>query len=110
MSWFKDVIVDIAACILIIIAVLVEHPILNGLVWGYTGLLLLVKSLVFAGDDFLNLMNKAKTEAPEWFSHLLYAINTVALLLFQWWYAGIGWGLIWLFSFLTQRKIAKQKA
>ncbi len=109
MSWLKDVIVDITACLVIIVAVFWEHSILSGLVWGYTGLLLLVKFLVFVGDDFLNLMNKAKTDAPQWFSHLLYAINTTALLYFAWWYAGIGWALIWLLSYLTQRKIAVQQ-
>lgn len=110
MPWLKDVVVDILACITIIIAVFWVNPIISWLVWGYTGLLLFVKLLVFVGDDFLNLANKAKTEAPQWFSHLLYAINTLVLLYFTWWYAGSAWALIWLLSYLTQRKIGKQKA
>lgn len=105
MSWLKDVIVDILATSVIIAAVLIEHPLLTGLVWGYTGLLLFVKFIVLIGDDFLNMMNKTKTEAPPWFSHLLYAANTGVLFYFQWWYAGLGWGLIWILSHLTQRKI-----
>lgn len=108
MSWLKDVIVDLAATALIIAAVLTSNAIITGIVWGYTGLLLFVKLLVQFGDSFLNIMNKAKTEAPEWFSHLLYGTNTVVLLFFQWWYAGACWAAIWILSYLTERKI-KQK-
>lgn len=108
MAWLKDVIVDLIATAVIIATVLTSNSILAGLVWGYTGLLLLVKFFVVIGDDFLNLMNKSKTEAPEWFSHLLYAINTGVLLSFQWWYAGVGWALIWGLSYITQRKLRQK--
>ena len=108
MSWLKDVIVDIVTTLVIIAAVLFPNAILSGIVWGYTGLMLLVKLIVVWGDGFRNLMKKSKTEAPEWFSHLLYAINTGLLLGFQWWYAGAGWALIWLLSYLTQRQLDKQ--
>lgn len=108
MSWLKDVIVDILATTAIIVAVLSSNVFLNGLVWGYTGLLLFVKLLVYFGDGFMNMMNKAKTSAPDWFTHLLYAMNTGLLLYFQWWYAGAGWGIIWLISYLTQQKIDQQ--
>lgn len=105
MSWLKDVIVDLLATGVIIAAVLTSNTIVSGLVWGYTGLLLFTKLLVYFGDGFMNMMNKANTSAPNWFTHLLYAINTGTLLAFQWWYAGVGWAVIWLISFLTQRKL-----
>ena len=110
MSWLKDVIVDIAATVLIIITALTSSTVLGFIVWGYTGLLLFVKLLVLVGDDFLNLVNKSKTEAPEWFSHLLYATNTGVLLYFQWWYAGAGWALIWMLSYFTKRKLTQKNA
>lgn len=110
MSWLKDVIVDIVATILIISAVLTENTIVTGIVWGYTGLLLLVKSLVLIGNDFLNIVDKAKTEVPQWFTHLLYALNTGVLLLYEWWYAGACWLLIWIFSYMAQQKLKKQAA
>lgn len=110
MSWLKDVIVDITATLVIIAAVLFPNVIINGIVWGYTGLMLLVKLIVIWGDGFRNLMKKSKTAAPQWFSHLLYAINTGVLLGFQWWYAGAGWALIWLLSYLTQKKLDEQSA
>ena len=110
MSWLKDVVVDIIATVVIIAAVLFPNVILSGIVWGYTGLMLVVKLIVVMGNGFRNLMKKSKTEAPEWFSHLLYATNTGVLLAFQWWYAGAGWALIWLLSYLTQRQLNKQSA
>ncbi len=110
MSWLKDVIVDILATVAIIAAVLSSNIFLRGLVLGYTGLLLFVKLFVYFGDDFMNMMNKAKSSAPDWFTHLLYAINTGVLLYFQWWYAGAGWGIIWLLSFLIQRRLDKKTA
>lgn len=106
MSWLKDVIVDLIVTVVIIAAVLISNSWLSGLVWGYTGLLLLIKFSVLASDSML--MNKSKTEAPAWFSHMLYAINTVALLSFGWWYAGVGWALIWIISYLTQQKLEKK--
>lgn len=109
MSWVKEVIVDIVATVLIVIGVFVSEPVLSGIILGYTALLLLIKFLVLVGDEFLNMMNKAKTNAPRWFTHLLYAINTLVLLVFHWWYAGVGWALIWLLSFLTQQKLDKRK-
>lgn len=108
MSWLKDVIVDIAATLVIIITVLSNQYFLEIIVWGYTGILLAVKLMVVIGDNFMNLINKAKNEAPEWFGHILYGINTIFLLSFQWWYTGVAWALIWLLSYLAQQKIKAQ--
>ncbi|MDZ7680234.1 MAG: hypothetical protein U5J63_00645 [Fodinibius sp.] len=52
MSWLKDVIVDIIATAVIIAAVLFPNVILSGIVWGYTGLMLLVKLIVVWGMGF----------------------------------------------------------
>lgn len=109
MSWLKEVIVDIAVTIFIITAVLLAEPWMKYIIWAYTGIMLLTKTIVLFGDSFTQLVSKAKNNAPEWFAHLLYALNTAALLYFGWWYAAAGWALIWLFSFLTQRKLNKRK-
>ncbi len=105
MTWLKEVVVDIATTILIIIAVFIHSPILNGIIMGYTLLMLIIKLIAYFGDSVTSLMGKTQTAAPEWFSHLLYAINTGTLLLFGWWYTGAAWGLIWIISYLTQRKL-----
>lgn len=105
MSWLKDVIVDILATLLIILTVLSNQYFLEVIVLGYTALLLAVKLVVVIGNDFMHVISKAKSEAPEWFGHLLYGINTLILLSFQWWYTGVAWAVIWLLSYLTQQKI-----
>ncbi|HKK45486.1 MAG TPA: hypothetical protein VJ964_08185 [Balneolaceae bacterium] len=109
MTWLKEVIVDIAATILIIIGVFINQSILTGIILAYTGLLLITKLIVYFGDNFLNMMNKAKSNAPHWFTHMLYAINTAILLIFRWWYAGAGWAVIWGISYLTQRKLDQRQ-
>lgn len=45
--------------------------------------------------------------APEWVTHLFYAIHISALLYFECWYAGGSWAFIWIFSYLIQRRINK---
>ena len=105
MSWLKDVLVDIFTTILIIVAVLISLPLLNGIIIGYTILMLIIKLVAYFGDSLTGLMSKSQTKAPEWFSHLLYAINTGTLLFFGWWYTGASWTLIWLISYLTQQKL-----
>ena len=108
MGWLKDVIVDIIVTAVIIATVITSNIFLAGLVWVYTGLMLIVKFVALVGDGFQYMMKKSKTQAPEWFSHLLYAANTGLLLYFQWWYAGAGWAGIWIISYLTQRKLDKR--
>ena len=105
MSWLKDVLVDISTTILIVVAVYIHLPLLNGIIIGYTILMLIIKFVAYWGESFTSLMSKSQTAAPELFSHLLYAINTGTLLLFGWWYTGTAWALIWLVSYLTQQKL-----
>lgn len=109
MSWLKEVIVDIAVTIFIIASVWLADPWMKYIIWAYTGIMLLTKSIVLFSDNFMQIAKKAKNTAPEWFAHLLYATNTFVLFYFTWWYAAAGWLLIWLFSFLTQRKLNQRK-
>lgn len=109
MSWLKDVIVDIAVSIFIVSAVLLQDPWMRYVIWAYTGLMLIAKLVVLTGDSFSQIAKKARSDAPDWFSHLLYAVNTIALFVGQWWYAAVAWALIWLFSYLAQRKHGEGK-
>lgn len=110
MDWLKDSLVDIIVTIIIITAVIAESPWINGVVWGYTGILLFAKAIILFGDNALNLLNKTKTDAPLWFSHLLYGTNTVVLMVFTWWYTGVAWAAIWTLSYLAQRKLEQRKS
>lgn len=105
MYWIKEVFVDVVVSVFIIVAVLLEFPWMRWIITGYTLLLLLAKIIVLVGDSTLQLIRKTKTNAPDWFSHLLYALNTVVLLYAQWWYLAGAWILIWLLSLRAQQKL-----
>ena len=107
MNWLKDVVVDIAVTLFIFSAVLLQDSWMRYVIWAYTALMLLAKVAVLSADSFSQIANKARSDAPEWFSHLLYALNTAALFWGEWWYAGAAWALIWLFSYMAQRKHGK---
>lgn len=109
MSWIKELIVDLAVTVLIIVAVILSDPWMKYVIWVYTGIMLLTRIVVFSSDSFIQIVNKSKNKAPDWVAHLLYATNTLVLLYFSWWYAAGGWAAIWLFSYLTQRKLKARK-
>jgi uncharacterized membrane protein YecN with MAPEG domain len=105
MNWIKDVLTDIIVTIVIVIAVFFPQNILTGIILGYSILMLIAKLVVYFGDFQLQMMRKVQNDAPEWFSHVLYAINVIALLASQWWYTGSIWIAIWIMSWLTQHEI-----
>lgn len=108
MNWIKEVIVDIAATLLILVAVIFTDTWMKWLIWAYSGILLFAKTIILFGDSFLQLINKTKTNAPEWFSHLLYATNTGLFLYARWWYLAGVWAAIWILSYLAERKLKKR--
>jgi len=108
MKWINDVLLDLIVTISILIGVIFNIQWLIYIIIGYTILMLIAKSLVLFGGSFLQLMKKTSTNAPLWFSHLLYAANVVALLVTGHYYTGGMWILIWLFSYITHLKTHKE--
>ncbi len=105
MKWLKDLIVDLIVTIFIIAAIFLGTTWMRWIIIGYTGIMLIAKIIVLMADSSLQLIRKTKTDAPEWFTHLLYAINTGVLIYGTWWYTAGGWLLIWILSYLAQRKL-----
>lgn len=103
MNWLKDVIVDILVTVFIAAAYWLTDPWMWWVIAVYTVLLLIAKGVTFKSDGLLGRAQKPQ-QAPEWFLHLLYAINVVLLVLAHWWFLMAGWCLIWLFSYLSQQK------
>lgn len=103
MSWLKDVIVDILVTIFIATAFWLGDPWMWWVIAVYTALLLIAKGVVLTGDSFMQRAQKS-SQSPEWFLHLLYAINIILLGIAGWWFLMSGWCLIWLFSYLAERK------
>jgi hypothetical protein len=105
MHWLKEVFVDIIVTLFIISSIFIETSWMQWVIIGYTALMLLVKIIVLVGDSSLQLIRKTATDAPDWIPHLLYALNTGFLFYGQWWATAIAWGLIWILSFIAQRKL-----
>lgn len=106
MSWIKEVIVDILVTIFIVVSIWFGDVWMWWVLVVYTGLLLVAKTAVLMSDGFLS-RNQTKQQAPNWFIHLLYGANVFLLGYAGWWYLLGGWVLIWLFSYLGQRKSNK---
>ena len=108
MKWIKNIVADIIVTIFIIVVVILNIEWLKIVLIGYTILILVLRIVIyFSGGSLFDKKNSSK-KAPEWIIHLLYAINVIVLLIFQWWLIGILWILIWLFSWLFQKKATKQ--
>ena len=104
MHWLKDVTVDILVTLFIAVAIWLGEVWLWWVIAVYTLLMIIAKSVVLWGDGFLSRAQKSQN-APEWFLHLLYGINVALLAYAGWWYLLGGWVVIWILSFLGQRKI-----
>ena len=101
-NWLKEVVVDIMVTLFIAVAIALGDSWMWWVLAVYSGLLTIAKGLVLRGDGFPNRTQKSK-QAPEWFFHLLYAVNVALLVYAGWWYLMAGWCLIWLFSYLGLR-------
>lgn len=103
MNWLKDIIVDILVTIFIATAYWLGDPWMWWVITVYTVLLLIAKGVVLTGDGFMQRAQQS-LKAPEWFLHLLYLINIILLGVAGWWFLMSGWCLIWLFSYLAEKK------
>ena len=105
MGWLKNVVIDVAVTIIIILVTLNVLPEwADWIVYIYTPFMLLLKALaLFSG---VNKIKQKETgdEPPPWFFHALYAINLGALVYAQWWLIAGQWALIWLFSFVIEKR------
>ena len=107
MKWLKDVLLDIAVTVLIVLATSGVLPWARWLVVIYTPFMLAIKALAFFGGGLgqITRQRKGAEEAPPaLFLHALYAINCSLLALNGWWITAGLWALIWLFSYLVERR------
>lgn len=104
MSWIKNVLIDLATTILIVLGTVVGLEWAAWIVFIYTPVMVLLKLAAFLGPTFTSQFRRADTDVPIWFYHLTYFINvglltwaalTVAEGSGTWWLAALGWLLIW---------------
>lgn len=103
MNWIKDAYIDILVLAAIVVfSFFYSHNILYGILWGYTGLMLLARILaLFMGG----LRKRAeKTSAPDVFYHVVYGLSTAILIYAEMYYLAGAWALIWILSAWSQRK------
>lgn len=105
MSWIKSVLLDIIAFIIIVAFAITANEVLLIIIWVYTGILLIGKILYFFVDF---LQTKAqKTDVPDWFYHLNYALSVIALAFTGNYYITGAWILVWVLSVIPSIKTAK---
>ena len=103
--WLKHVIVDLAITLLIALTTTGVLPAgTEWIVYVYTPFMLVLKATAYFGNLAKLDPKKAKDQPPPWFYHVLYATNVGMLLFSRWWITGAQWVLIWLISFLIERK------
>ncbi|MEZ4702307.1 MAG: hypothetical protein R2834_18375 [Rhodothermales bacterium] len=107
MKWLKDVVLDIAITVFIVLATTGMVSWAQWVVFIYTPFMLAIKALAFFGGGVGQVSRqrkKADDAPPALFFHALYAINVTLLALNTWWISAGQWALIWLFSFLVERR------
>ena len=104
MKWLKNILLDVLITLLILIAVVGDISWLLVIIIVYSALILLLRVAVLFNTDMMHTVYRRMYDTPSWPLHLLYAANVLIL--------GIGgrllvaglWALIWLFSWLGERK------
>jgi len=122
MKWFKQVILDVLVTALILVAVLLRPEWARWIVIIYTPIMLLLKVFSVFGTGITAQIKRSDAAVPGWFWHILYTVNTAALLVVGWllsdarWalITGIQWVLIWILSVVaesrTRARIKAKKA
>ncbi len=107
MKWLNQVLLDIAITVLILLSTSEFVPWARWIVLVYTPFMLVIKAIAYFSPGLTQFSRQRKEEtaaAPALFYHALYAINVAILGLYAWWITALQWVLIWLFSFLIERR------
>ena len=104
MGWLKNVLIDLAVTLLVLVAVVTGAAWAKWIVVIYTPLMLIMKVVALVGGSFLSKLQTTPDEVPRWFYHLLYGVNTGLLLGYGWWWVGGQWGVIWFLSIAIDRR------
>lgn len=102
MRWLKNVVVDIAATILVVFTVVSALEWAYWLLAVYTGFMVIVKIIGLLGPAVKS--KKTDETPPDWFYHVLYAVNVIVLAYGKYWLLAGGWGLIWVLSIVYKRR------
>ncbi len=105
MQWLKQIVVDILATLVIALVVFFDSsPILEYVVYIYTGLLVIARSFSLFSQNFRAITKKRVEEAPTWVYHLLYFLNTSFLIAGSYYITSAGWVFIWIVAAYVHKK------
>lgn len=105
MRWLKQTLLDLAVTLAILLHALAGIPGLEMPLLIYTLLVLAMKFIALWNFRLQRLLKKKSGAAPEWFYHLLYALNVIVLGAARQWALGLLWLGVWAISWLTTRKL-----
>lgn len=105
MQWLKQIVVDILATLVIALVVFFDSsPVLEYVVYIYTGLLVLARFFSLVSQNFRAITKKRVAEAPTWIYHLLYFLNTFFLIIGSYYITSVGWVFIWFVAAYVHKK------
>jgi len=108
MTWIKNVIVDV------IVTVIIALYVFSNAAWGYwviivyTPLMVLLK-LGAVASGVSKVVKQKPDETPNWFYHVLYALNFALLLYGAMWWPAAGWAAIWILSAVQASRTERTK-
>lgn len=104
MTWLKNIVIDLAVTLLVVVAVVTGAAWAEWIIVIYTPLMLIMKVVALVGGSLFSKLQTAPDEVPRWLYHVLYGVNTGLLLGYGWWWVGGQWGVIWLLSTMIDRQ------
>ena len=104
MEWFKQIVVDLFALIVIAFAVIYEQTVLTYVVYIYTALMVIARLFSLLSNNFRAITEKKVSEAPIWVYHLIYALTATVLIYGQWYITAAGWAFIWISAIIAYKK------
>jgi hypothetical protein len=103
-QWFKEVLVDLIATVVIAAVVFFQTPYLEYAVFVYTGLMAVARSLTLLNRNFRDLTARKATEAPAWIFHILYFLNVAILAYGAFYITAAAWVYIWGAAYYVYRE------
>jgi len=107
-NWFNQVILDVLVTCLVVISTFWMPPLLRYLLYGYSGLLLLMRVVTLFNNGLgTPVIKKARQQVPDWFYHVNYFICTAILFITMEYVLGGMWAAIWLLSWISTLKSSR---
>ncbi len=106
-NWFNLVILDVLVTGLVVISTFWMPPLLHYLLYGYSGLLLIMRALTLINNGLGTPMIKKEQQVPDWFYHVNYFICTAIFFITMEYVLGGMWAVIWLLSWISTLKSSR---